>query len=114
MTPDDLRVDTRDERGCAVLAVAGELDVYSSPRLRGALQRAMTPARGALVVDLTDVPFMDSSGLGVLVGAHKRMAADGGVLLVVTDQPLLLKLFRITGLKAVFALYPTLDSYIPG
>lgn len=109
-TPDDLRVDTRDDRGCAVVAVAGELDVYSVPRLQSELRRVMATGRFTVVVDLTDVAFMDSSGLGVLVSAHKRMLAVRGTLRVVTDQPLVLKLLRITSLAGVLAVYPTLDA----
>jgi anti-sigma B factor antagonist len=109
-TPDDLRVDTRDERGCAVVAVAGELDVSSVPRLLRELKQVMGTGRFTVVVDLTDVPYMDSSGLSVLVHAHKRMLAVRGTLRVVTSQRLVLKLLRITGLANVLAVYPTLED----
>jgi anti-sigma B factor antagonist len=63
-----------------------------------------------VVVDLGRVEFLDSTGLGVLVGALKRLRGVGGELSLVCNQERLLKIFRITGLDRVFTLYPTVEG----
>ena len=64
----------------------------------------------SVVVDLSRVEFLDSTGLGVLVGALKRLRAAGGNLALVCGHERLLKIFRITALDRVFALYDTVDA----
>lgn len=65
-----------------------------------------------VVVDLGRVDFLDSTGLGVLVGALKRLRSVGGSFALVCDKEPLLKIFRITALDQVFPLYPTVDAAI--
>ncbi|KDN86138.1 hypothetical protein KCH_19550 [Kitasatospora cheerisanensis KCTC 2395] len=88
-----------------VLTVVGEADVYTSPTLRVALVNVIEQGHVQLVVDLTDCESMDSTGLGVLVGALKRTRALGGTLVCVKGEPSLMKMFRITGLTRVFAFH---------
>ena len=83
------------------VTVAGEIDLDTSPQLRHALTTTDTPH---VRVDLSDVPFMDSTGLGVLVAAHKRATERGGTLVIICDDDRILRLFRITGLDAVLNL----------
>lgn len=63
-----------------------------------------------VVVDLTATTFIDSSSLGVLIGAHRRLQARDGSLVVVCDNDAIVKTFRITGLDGVFTLVPSLDD----
>jgi anti-sigma B factor antagonist len=98
--------------GYPVVAVRGEIDVYSAPALKDALTALLTPETSAVVVDLTEVGFLDSTGLGALVAA-RTSATDADVRLpIVSDRDRILKLFRITGLDGVFEIFPTVDAAV--
>jgi anti-sigma B factor antagonist len=98
--------------GFPVVAVHGEIDVYSAPALKDAVTDLLGPDHPAVIVDLTDVGFLDSTGLGALVAA-RTSATDAQVrLLVVSDRDRILKLFRITGLDGVFEIYATVDEAV--
>lgn len=97
-----------------VVRVAGEVDVYTAPTLREELYTLIDGGDTSLVVDLTDVSFMDSTGLGVLVGALKRIRTLGGALHLVIDQEKVLKVFRITALDQVFPIHATVDAALGG
>jgi len=100
----DVQVTTEDVGARTVLHVAGEIDVSSSDRLREQVAQLLARGRTDLVVDLTGVTFMDSTGLGLLVGTLKRVRVAGGRLVLVVDSERLLKVFRITGLTQVFTI----------
>lgn len=100
-----LAVSTRDEDGCAVLTVTGEIDLYSATVLRDAIYQLIARGRVRLVVDLTEVDFCDSTGLGVFVGGFKRTRACGGTFRLVCVSSHLLGMLRITGLAKVFPVY---------
>lgn len=89
----------------AVVKVVGENSVYSAPKLRSALLELAQAGRHRLVLDLTGLEFMDSTGLGVIIGGLKRTVANGGGLSVVCTEERILKIFRITGLSRVFRAY---------
>jgi anti-sigma B factor antagonist len=88
--------------GLAAVAVRGELDIRSAPDLRAWLGRVLDDGAAQVVVDLSGVEFMDSSGLGVLVGAHKRLVRLGGRLSVVGVSSAVARLLSVTGLARVF------------
>ena len=90
-----------------VVAVTGEIDVTSAPVLRDALAGQTTAESPRIVVDLRGVTFLDSTALGVLVGAHKQCRERGGELLLAVSEPRIVKIFEITGLTKVF---PIVDS----
>ena len=100
---------SRDGDVC-VVHVAGEVDVYTSPSLKAALADAMSDGCPIVIADLSKVPFIDSSGLGVLVGALRRVREAGGELRLVSEHEAVVKILRITGLDRVFPLYATLDQ----
>ena len=106
----DVSVTSRRAGDRTVVHVAGEIDVYTAPALREELAAQQEAGPIHLVVDLTDVPFMDSTGLGVLVGALKRARTTGGDLRLVIDQEKVLKVFRITALTQVFPIFETVDA----
>jgi anti-sigma B factor antagonist len=87
--------------------VAGEIDVATAPQLRESLHRVIARGEATIVLDLLDVSFLDSTALGVLVGALKRCRELGGDLHVVVTDPRIMKIFEITGLTKVF---PIADS----
>ena len=98
--------------GIEVIDVQGEIDIYTAPRLRELLINLVSEGNYQLVVNLDKVGFLDSTGLGVLVGGLRRVRAHNGSLdLVCTQQPIL-KIFRITGLTEVFGIYETVDQAI--
>lgn len=106
----DLELRTTKEGHVCVIHVAGEVDVYTSPALKTALLDATSDGCRVVIVDLGMVPFIDSSGLGVLVGALRRLRESEGELRLVSHHETVVKILRITGLDRVFALYSTLDE----
>jgi anti-sigma B factor antagonist len=97
-----------------VLAVSGEVDVYSAPRLRERLVELVSQGSRHIVVNLEGVDFLDSTGLGVLVGGLKRARSNGGDLTLVCSQSRILKVFEITGLTDVFRISATLEEALAG
>lgn len=93
-----------------VVAVHGEVDVYSAPALKGSLTELLGSGANTFVVDLSDVGFLDSTGLGALVEARTATSEAGGSLPLVCKHERILKLFTITGLDGVFAIHPTVDA----
>ncbi len=110
----DLGLDVSQQGDCAVIAVFGEVDVASVPRLREQLHSLVAEGKNRIVVDLNGVGFLDSTGLGVLVGALKRTRTHGGSLGVVCNQPQIMKVFEVTRLTRVFDLYTTVDEAVVG
>ncbi|GLY31079.1 anti-sigma-B factor antagonist [Kineosporia sp. NBRC 101731] len=104
----ELTVATRREGVQTVISVAGEIDVYTAPTLRERLNELVTDGEYHLVVDMGGVDFLDSTGLGVLVGGLKRARSHDGSLRLVCDQEKILKVFRITGLTKVFPIHASL------
>jgi anti-sigma B factor antagonist len=108
----DLKLGHYARDGIEVIDVRGEIDIYTAPRLRELLINLVSKGSYQLVVNLDKVGFLDSTGLGVLVGGLRRVRAhDGSLDLVCTQQPIL-KIFRITGLTEVFGIYETVDQAI--
>lgn len=99
-------ITTSDIEGGAgtVVAVTGELDVFTAPQLEAALQELISQGRADIVVDLSGVEFLDSTGLGVMVKALKWAREAGGGLRVVATQERITKVFTITGLDEVMQL----------
>jgi anti-sigma B factor antagonist len=88
-----------------VVHVGGDLDVYSAPQLKEALAEALERDGGALILDLSDVHFIDSTALGVLATSLRESQGRGGGFQLVIEDPYLLKIFRITGFDGVFPIY---------
>ena len=106
----DLAISTSVQQGATVVVVGGEIDVYTAPLLRDALDQQVAGGRIHLVVNLDDVDFMDSTGLGVLVGRLKLIRNNSGWMRVVCTRERILKVFRITGLDKVFAIFDTVEA----
>ncbi len=108
----DLKLGHYTKDGIQVVDVAGEIDVSTAPRLRELLIDLISKDRDQLVVNLDRVEFLDSAGLGVLVGAVKRVRARDGSLDLVCTQKRILRIFTITGLTQVFGIHETVDRAI--
>lgn len=112
MSQDTLSIDVSAARdgNVALFALGGSLDIATSPTLRAALIEAADRNEHEIVVDLVHLEFLDSTGLGALIGAHKRASENGGSVRLVAAEGQILRLLRITGLLDVFAVYPTIDA----
>ena len=106
----DLAISTAEQDGATVVIVGGEIDVYTAPLLRDALDQQIAAGRIHLVVDLDAISFMDSTGLGVLVGRLKLVRNQSGWMRVVCSNERVLKVFRITGLDKVFTIKDSVES----
>ena len=97
-----------------VVSVTGEIDLFTAPEFK---QRVMTPIAAGVehvIVDLTETTFIDSSSLGVLIGAHRRLKLRGGTLVVVCENEAIAKTFKITGLDGVFTIAPSVEAALSG
>jgi anti-sigma B factor antagonist len=93
-----------------VVAAAGELDLAMAPELRGCLHRLLDDGATDLVVDLTDASFVDSTILGVLVGAQQRLNRAGRRLTLVCSREAILRVLRLTSLDRVFVVRGSLEE----
>src|SRR5947207_4995068 len=91
--------------GIASIHVAGELDVETSPSLRACLLDVI-PRTKVVVVDLAELGFIDSTGIGVLIGAAKRLAAEGGEIRLQGVRPKTLRVLEITGVDRIIDIEP--------
>jgi anti-sigma B factor antagonist len=102
----NVRVDTRSPReGVALISLGGEVDVYTSPRVKQEIVDLLNGGTSKLVVDLTGVDYLDSTGLGVLIGGLKRARERDGDLKLICDNVRILRIFEITGLTKIFDIY---------
>lgn len=112
MSHDELSIDIKSEHNgtALIFRLKGSLDLATSPTVRAALLEAANEGKHEIIVDLTHVEFIDSTGLGALIGGHRRaLESGGGVSLVVTDGPIS-RLLNITGLIRVFKVYATTEA----
>ena len=91
-----LDITVRNEGGVVIAAVTGEIDISTVARLRERLYE-LADNGGTLIVDLNRVEFIDSTGLGALVGTARRIAEHGGSLYAVCAQPQPRRLLWVTG-----------------
>ena len=109
----EFRLDTVGPIGdCAVLQVTGEVDVYTAPMLREQMRDLAAKGAVHLIADLGQVDFLDSTGLGALVGGLKRLREAGGSLAVAVSAPRILRIFQITGLAKVLAAQRSVEDAI--
>lgn len=102
--------DTTPDGRAGVVTAAGEIDLVAAPRLREALSDHLAAGRSHLLLDLCQVTFIDSTGLGVVVGAGKKVRELGGSLRIACDNQRVLRLLAITGISRSVAVLPTLDE----
>ena len=93
-----------------VVRAQGELDLYAAPEFKRRLADTIEAGKTRIVVDLTEAAFMDSTALGVLIGALKRLRVRDGALAVASEQPTILRILGITGMDQVLDLHATADE----
>ena len=108
----DISVSQTSAGDVPILAVNGEVDVYSAPTLKDRIGELIESGQTTLIVDLSAVAFLDSTGLGALVEARAATTEAGGSLPLVCNQERILKLFTITGLDGVFTIHPTISDAV--
>ncbi|MBW6469267.1 MAG: STAS domain-containing protein [Coriobacteriia bacterium] len=102
----ELEITSVQAEGVCTMSLDGEVDVYTAPRLKETLIDQIESGCSHIIVDLEGVGFIDSSGLGVLVGGLRRAKERDGAIRLVCTRENILKIFRITGLDKVFAIFP--------
>jgi len=110
----DLDVEAIRENSANVIALRGEIDVYTAPLLRQKIVDLVDQGALNIVIDMEKVDFLDSTGLGVLVEGLKRVKTRGGNLTLVITQDKILKIFDITGLNKAFPIYGTREDAVQG
>ncbi|WP_205697441.1 STAS domain-containing protein [Conexibacter sp. SYSU D00693] len=93
-----------------VVAVRGEIDLFTAPEMKSALGDAIEAGRTKIVVDLSETTFLDSTALGVLIGTVKRLRSRDGRLTIVNTDASIAKTFEITGLDQIFTIRGTRDE----
>jgi anti-sigma B factor antagonist len=109
----EFRLDTAGPAGdCAVLRIAGEIDLSTAPTLRERFRELAAGGTVHLIADLGQVDFLDCTGLGALVGGLRRLREDDGSLALVITAPPILRIFQITGLTKAFSAWPSVTDAI--
>lgn len=114
MTQQKIEIDITDSDGLKVIKPEGDLDVYTVGSLRDAIGQMLENGTTKVVVDLDSVPFMDSSGLGALMGGVRRLRESGGDLAIACTREQHLKLFTITGFGEGVSIAPTVEEAAAG
>lgn len=112
MSHDALSVEIKSEHdGDAIIyRLQGTLDLATSPSLKAALIEAADEGKHDILVDLSQLEFLDSTGLGALIGAHRRAIEHGGCVRLIVNEGPILRLLTITGLMAIFSVYASVDA----
>ena len=107
----ELRVSSRSQGDHVILALAGEIDLYTAPRLQSELTSALSAGKPVLiVVDMSAVEFCDSTGMNVLLAAHRLASEKGGSLTLAAPRPPVRKILEVTGLQSVFTIHDDLAA----
>lgn len=106
----DLQVVMTEENQILRFRLIGEVDAFTAPILKEHLEAAENPAGRQVELDLSEVAYMDSTGLGVFVGYYKTLKAYDGHLKIVGVNSRLQRLFQITGLNEVMDIESTAES----
>jgi anti-sigma B factor antagonist len=99
----ELKVTSQPQGDLVVMSVQGEIDLYTVPRLQRELASVLAGGAAVrLVVDLSGVDFCDSTGVNVLLAAHRQAREKGGDLELAAPRPAVKKILQVTGLETVF------------
>ncbi len=109
-----IRLETafRDIDGNRVLDVVGEIDVYTAPKFREAINKILEAGQNHLLINMAGVTYMDSSGFGALLSATKRLKPKGGTVNLVKCNSAIDRILRITRLNTVFSTFDSLNEAV--
>jgi anti-sigma B factor antagonist len=103
-----LEIQVEEKEGFHIVTPVGELDVYTVPLFRKVILKLEGERRHDIILDLTSLSFVDSSGLGSLIETYQKSQSVNGELAFVIDNPRLLKILKLVDLDKVFKVYPNL------
>ncbi|MCC6446856.1 MAG: STAS domain-containing protein [Armatimonadetes bacterium] len=103
----NLTVNSRPADQAYVIDLQGEVDVYTAPKLRQEIIGLLDKGINRVVINLSGVEYLDSTGLGVLIGGLKRLKEQGGNLFLICPNPKIKRIFEITGLDKIFSMFLT-------
>jgi anti-sigma B factor antagonist len=109
MAEQEFAVSHEQHGSLPLLRVRGELDIYTAPRLKEAIAAALSPENRSLIIDLSGVGFLDSTGSQVLMIAKAHTDERGGELYIVGAQPQVRRLFHLVGLEEILHLCDEVD-----
>ena len=111
---ENIRLDTgiRQRDGLQVLDVTGEIDVYTAPRFKEAVNTIIASGQNHLIINMERVTYMDSSGFGTLLSATKRLRPEGGTVNLVKCNNPITRMLRITRLDTIFGTYTSEDEAV--
>ena len=95
------------EDGIVVLDLGGEVDAFTAPNLKQEMVNQIERGVSRIAVDLADVTYLDSTGLGVLIGGLKRTRDKNGELVLICPNVRIMRIFDITGLSRIFEMFKT-------
>ena len=108
-----VKIGFSERGGARVISISGEVDLMTAPELKESVYGVLDSGVKELVLDMSELDFIDSSGLGVLVGTLKRVRSAGGSICLVCGRDSVLKVLRLTGLDKVFTIYERLEDFTP-
>lgn len=107
----DIKIETKAlEELAQVVEVQGEIDVYTSPKVKEIISELIEKGNFNLIINLEGVRYIDSTGLGVLIGALKKVREKDGCINLVCNNPQIKKIFNITGLVKIFGIFKSEDE----
>ena len=109
-----MQITLSTETDPMVTAVVGRLDLRTAPELRAQVSAALVAGPGSMIIDLSNVEFIDSSGLGVLIGLHKQAAAQGGRVTLVPPSGSARQIFALTRTESYFNIVPSQHAALGG
>jgi anti-sigma B factor antagonist len=107
---DEFAIDVARRDGCVVVSVRGEVDLATAPTLKTRLLDLVAEGENEIIVDLSDTDFLDSTGLGAVVAAYKRVRAHDGHLKLVASSSRVKRVFEITNLDRVVPILATVEE----
>jgi len=107
-----LETTTREIEGNKVLDVAGEIDVYTAPQFKDAVNSILAAGQKHLLINMAKVTYMDSSGFGTLLSATKRLRPEGGTVNLVRCNSAIDRILKITRLNTIFETFDSVDEAV--
>lgn len=114
MRVESIRLETtmQEVSGVPVIKTSGEIDVYTAPEFKTAINSVIDNGHKDLIIDLTEIDYMDSGGFGTLLGAIKRIRTEGGGIALLNCSDAIVRMLMITRLDDLFPVYNNLDDAV--
>ncbi|MDD5049509.1 MAG: STAS domain-containing protein [Methanoregulaceae archaeon] len=107
-----LRVDESRSGSATIVSLSGRMDASSSPAAEAVLSRLIGAGERRIVVDMSDLDYISSAGLRVMLASLKRLREDGGQLLLAGLKPEIKNIFEIAGFQRIFSIYPSPEDAV--